>query len=188
MPRKKKGKYDFLDTEYKESIIKSYNNGKGVGIIALARKYGVSFNVMLYRLKRWGVYNPRGWGHVQEKIKVFRKEVIRDRLSGMTLRYLEQKYGIGFQSLFDLFKELPKPIKVRKPDEEELERLLEDINSELFFLDELSHFYVLKEEVIIQIAHKHKCILHLGYDDSVDFLMYDKKLTWRKILKERKSL
>ena len=181
MPTKNK----YLD-EHKDEIIRKYQGG--IKVADISKDFGVRSESIRYRLKKWGIFKARRYGVVIEQIKLFEKELLEDRQSGMTYRFLELKYGVNEASLFHHLKQFIKgSIPERKPTKEEKERILEDLNSELFFLDELSHFYCLTEKSILRIAYENKCVVDLDYDDTIDFLEYDRSMTLNEILNERKG-
>lgn len=176
-------KYNYLE-EHREEIERLYDKGRGLTPYRLSKMYGVTHNVMTYRLKKWGVYNSKAIKSKFEIRQDMEKEIIRDRMSGMTFRFLELKYGINTFYLSKIFKEnnLKSRIPKRNPGTEELEKLLEDMNSELFFLDELSHFYCLDESVILKIAKDNKLVININYDHKIDFLMCRDDLTLEQIM------
>lgn len=184
-----RAKYNFLDG-YKDKILEEYNNGYGLSCYKLSKIYKVSYNTMMYRLKKWGVYNPRRRENFIENLNLMKSDILLDRSSGMSIRFLELKYGINAVTLLKVFREsnLGGKIPKRFPVGEELENLLEDINSGLFFLDELSHIYCVCERVILEIGRQNKCLINIDYDNDIDFLMYEDNLTLKKIMLDRNSL
>ena len=178
-----KTKNSFLN-ERQQEIIGQYEDG--VSVIKLADKYKVSRAVMTSRLMIWEAYKPRGYGKIATQMEYMKDELIRDRKSGMTLRFLELKYGISHGSLLSYMDDIQGRIIPRKPEGSELDRLIEDLQSELFFLDELSHIYILTEHTILEIAYKYKLSVNMDYDDNIDFLMYDSEKSLYSILDDRK--
>ena len=184
MPEIFNSKYKFLE-KHREDITSKYQN-EYYSIRDLSKEYGVAWSAINYRLRKWGVFIQQRDTKIVALLKFFGKDILLDHSSGMTSRYLGWKYGISHSSILDF---VPKgKISRREPRGEELERLLEDIKSELFFLDELIHCYTLPEKSILEVAYNHKCRIHFGYDDILDFLMFSEDLTINQILFREKGL
>ena len=180
-----KRKCDFLD-EQREEIVNYYHNNNR-SLLALEKKFGANRKTIQKRLEEWGEYKPREYGTTPERLENMGEDIQLDRRSGMTINFLELKYGVNGVYLHRYLKSknLAGRIPLRKPDEEEIERLLEDLESELFFLDELSHSYILPETSILQVAFENKCVVNIDYNDRIDFLMYRDDLTLKVIMRDR---
>ena len=165
----------------KEKMIELYQNG--LSINKIAKKYNIGITSVRNRFIEWEIHKPRT--HTSRKFyeeDSVLEEIKKDRESGMTFRYLEKKYGLSYTAITSCLKGVKGKFKKRMPEEDELERLIEDLNSDLYFLDELSHFYILPEMSILEVAHKHKCIVNFDYDNQIDFLMQGDKLSLTTIL------
>lgn len=182
-----KSKYSFLEKHREEITRRHCINHESA--LKLSKSFGVGFGPMIYRLRKWGIFESRGYGNPAiDKLGDSTELLLEDRKSGMSLRYLEKKYDVSHATLMEFFKKkgIKGKVKQRKPKGEELEKLLEDLKSELFFLDELTHFYILPEKSILEIAYKNKCIVNFDYDKTVDFMMFDESRTLNSILREEK--